>query len=203
MNENDTNSSDGTYTTGAVSTAAATVHSDDFQMPRPSALRYCDDNRGEGSPFRQTSRKDLPDEESENQFVTTELESDSRVPSVSSQASIPSTSSCNSNKDDSTDQERPLQIMNSSDVWKEDEGPLKGQKTREALWKRHQREAKRIAWERRYAARLCRYCTRLIPCSLGQPVIEAVPQVAPVRHKPFTKEVAGMGEGGKGSMMGH
>ncbi|KAF1732151.1 hypothetical protein CRV24_008344 [Beauveria bassiana] len=149
MNENDTNSSDGTYTTGAVSTAAATVHSDDFQMPRPSSLRYCDDNRGEGSPFRQTARKDLPDEESDKQFVMTDLESDSRVPSVSSQASVPSTSSCNSSKGGSTDQERPLQIMNSSDVWKEDEGPLKGQKTREALWKRHQREAKRIAWERR------------------------------------------------------
>ncbi|KAM3506533.1 hypothetical protein MY11210_007525, partial [Beauveria gryllotalpidicola] len=148
MNEYDTNSSDGTYTTDAVSTAAATVHSDDFQMPRPSSQQHCDGNWGEEGPFQQTARKDLHDEESDKQFVMTELESDSRVPSVSSQASVPSTSSYKSSTVGSTDQEKPLQIMNSSDGCKEDDGPLKDQKIREALWKRHQREAKRIAWER-------------------------------------------------------
>ncbi len=203
MNENNSDSSDGPNTGDTISTAGATVHSDDFQIHLPSVQWPRDDTLDKASPCQQTAKRFFYQQDENAESAKVALESDSRVPSVSSRASIPSTSSCKSSTAGLDDQEQPQQNIKSTDSCNEEEKYLKERERRKALWKRHQREAKRIAWERRYATRavLVLNSSHFHPL-LGQQVTGAVHLAARVRRRPSIKVVVGMVEGRRGVMTG-
>lgn len=133
--------SDESHTEETVSIAAATVHSDDFQIPQPSLRPHRDSVLDEKEELGGGA---LRDEERCVDSTTLALENDSRVPSVSSRASITSTSSCQSSTTGLNDQQ------DSRNIESRDNGEVgKGRKTRTVLQNRRKREAKRVAWERR------------------------------------------------------
>ncbi len=153
MNEYDSSFSDEIRNKSIISTAGATVHSDDFQVYQPTLQRHPEDALTQASRVQQTDKSFLSDKETDGAPTKVTLDNDSRVPSVSSRASIPSTSSCKSSTAGLDDQVKPQQSIDSTDSCDEDDTKVQQQAKRKALWKRRQREAERIAWERRYAAR--------------------------------------------------
>lgn len=153
MNECDSISTDERNISCTISTAGATVRSDDFQICQPTPQRHDDDTVAETSCAQQTDKSFSYDEEKYGEQTKATLDNDSQVPSVSSRASMPSTSSYKSSTAGLDDQEKPQQSIDNTNWCDEDDGSAQKLARRKVLWKRRQREAERIAWERRCAAR--------------------------------------------------
>lgn len=133
----------------SISEAAATVHSDDFQIPHPLQQRQPGSISGEACSPRKICQVDLCNSEDDIHYDKAMVENDSRVPSVSSQASTSSTSSYNSTMESLNDQ-KPVHKGRKSNL--NDDKGIDSRKKRELLEtarKRYERELKRIAWESR------------------------------------------------------
>lgn len=152
MNECDI-STDERNISSTISTAGATVRSDDFQLCQSTLQRHDNDTVADTSRVQQTDKRFSNDEETCGEQIKATPDNDSRVPSVSSRASIPSTSSCKSSTAGLDDQEKPQQSIDNTNWCDEDDESAQQLARRKVLWKRRRREAERIAWERRCAAR--------------------------------------------------